>query len=175
VSTEQQTVLVVDDEPRFVRAHERWLQDDYEIRTATNGEQALEEIDSDVDVVLLDRKMPSMDGDEVVPEIRADDELADCVIIMISSVDPDFDIVELGFDDYLTKPATEESLKSTIQEGLEQRDSDEKCRELHALSTKRELLEERCSSAKLESDDRTVALDDRISTLREQIGSDCNA
>ncbi|MFB6105679.1 MAG: response regulator, partial [Halobacteriaceae archaeon] len=60
------TVVVVDDEEGIAEAYSYWLSDEYDVRTAQSGAGALETIDEDVDVVLLDRRMPDRSGDEVL-------------------------------------------------------------------------------------------------------------
>lgn len=168
------TVLVVDDEEKIVRAHQRWLQDDYDVLTAQGGEEALEKIDSQVDVALLDRMMPDLDGDEVVEEIRDRQDVQDCFLVMVSAAEPDFDIVELGFDDYVVKPAGEENLKSTIEDALEQEGFgyDEKIRELYSLASKRAVLKEHKTQHELEESDEKARLDDRIAELRDDINNE---
>ena len=106
------TVLVVEDETELAELYGLWLADDYDVRTATDGETALELVDDDVDVALLDRMMPDITGDEVLTELRSRGH--DCRVAMVTSVDPDFDIVEMGFDDYLSKPVTEAELCETV-------------------------------------------------------------
>ena len=59
-------VLVVDDEPDIAESYEMWLQEDHDVEMATSGEAALEALDESVDVLLLDRRMPEMSGDEVL-------------------------------------------------------------------------------------------------------------
>jgi len=168
------TVLVVDDEEKIVRAHERWLQDEYEVLTAYGGEEALATIDERVDVALLDRMMPDLDGDEVVDEIRSREDVQDCFLVMVSAAEPDFDIVELGFDDYVVKPAGEEPLKSTIEDALEQQGfgHDEKIRELYSLSSKRAVLKEHKTQRELETSDEKARLDDRIAQLRDEVNEE---
>ena len=74
----------------------------HDVRTAYGGEEALEKADEDVDLVFLDRQMPDMSGDDVLERVR--ERGLDCRVVMVTAVDPDFDIVEMPFDDYLTKP-----------------------------------------------------------------------
>jgi PAS domain S-box-containing protein len=133
-------ILVVDDEKHFVEAHARMLRDNYAVETAENGEKALDLIDNTVDVVVLDRQMPGMDGDEVASRIR--DEGFDCRVVLLTAVEPDFDIIELGIDDYLTKPASERDLIDCIEEVLEWTDYDDSMQDFFALSNKRDVLVE---------------------------------
>lgn len=80
-------VLVVDDEEDLANLYSQWLSDDYAVRTAYNGEQALERLDETVDVVLLDRRMPGLSGDDALNRIR--EREYDCRVAMVTAVDPD--------------------------------------------------------------------------------------
>ena len=71
--------------------------DRYETRTAYGGREALEAVDGSVDVVLLDRRMPEIPGDEVLGRIRTTGY--NCRVIVLTAVDPGPDIVEMHFDD----------------------------------------------------------------------------
>ena len=60
------TVLVVDDEPSLAELYSMQHAEEYEVRTATGGPEALDLVDEEVDVALLDRRMPRMSGDELL-------------------------------------------------------------------------------------------------------------
>lgn len=111
------TVLVVDDEPGLTDLFAAWLDEDYEVRTAYGGTTALDEIDDAVDLVLLDRRMPDLSGDEVLEEIR--ERGFECGVAMVTAVEPDFDIVEMGFDGYIVKPVSEDELHGIVERMLE--------------------------------------------------------
>ena len=69
-------ILVVDDEPIILRSIKTWLSDDFELSLVNSGETALEFLDMHpVDLVLLDYKMPTMDGPQVLDKIRCDERL----------------------------------------------------------------------------------------------------
>lgn len=108
------TVLVVDDDVALVELYAEWLSDAYEVVTATDGETALAlATEHDVDVALLDRRMPGTSGDEVLDAIR--ERGLDCRAAMVTGVDPDFDVVDIPFDDYLIKPVTGDDLERTVR------------------------------------------------------------
>ena len=99
-------ILVVDDDPAILRLLSTNLKArDYEVTTATNGEESLEAMQMDfIDLIILDIMMPEVDGVEVCRRIR---EWSDVPIIMLSARGDEKDKVkclELGADDYLTKP-----------------------------------------------------------------------
>jgi PAS domain S-box-containing protein len=151
-------VLVVDDERRYVEAHARMLREEYTVETAGGGQEALDVVDEAVDVVLLDRQMPGLDGDEVASKIR--DREIDCRIVLLTAVEPDVDIIELGIDDYLIKPAGKEDLSECIEELLEWNEYDNPMQDFFALSNKREVL--------LEEGGNDIAAD-QLSELEQRI------
>jgi len=101
-------VLVVDDEPDMLKVITwslNFQEPDWEVLTASEGEQALELVaQENPDIVLLDVAMPEMDGFEVLQEIR---RFSDVPVIMVTVREGELDKVrglELGADDYVTKP-----------------------------------------------------------------------
>ena len=99
-------ILIVDDDPAILRLLSTNLKArGYDVATATNGEESLEAVQRDfVDLIILDLMMPKVDGVEVVRRIR---EWSDVPIIILSARGDEHDKVkclELGADDYLTKP-----------------------------------------------------------------------
>jgi DNA-binding response OmpR family regulator len=117
-------VLVVEDEAEAADLYTKQLRDSYHVMTAYSGEEALEMIDPRVDIVLLDRRMPGLSGDEVLEEIRVRE--IPCRVIMVTAIDPDVEIIDLPFDEYLTKPVTGEELHETIERMLGRQDHDAK-------------------------------------------------
>jgi DNA-binding response OmpR family regulator len=107
------TILIVDDEAELTDLYAAWFAEDYDVRTAYSGKSAMEQFDSDVSLVLLDRRMPNYTGDEVLEDIRAHDH--DCQVAMLTAVDPDVDIVDLPFDEYIVKPVERDHLREVTQ------------------------------------------------------------
>lgn len=159
-------VLLVDDEERLADMYAKWLEDDYEVVVAYNGEEALEEIDDDVDVVFLDRRMPGMSGDEVLDEIRA--QGITCKVAMVTAVDPDFDIVEMGFDDYVVKPVTKDDLYEKVSQLLSRNDYQDKVQKYFALSSKKAALESEKTEEELMESEEFEQLKQELEELREE-------
>ena len=112
-------ILVVDDEPTIVRLMEFILaRQGHEMQVAVNGEEALEKIRAHApDLVLLDIMMPRIDGYEVARAVRADPATAGLPIIMLSAKAQEEDIrkgVEIGVDEYITKPFSPEHLVTVV-------------------------------------------------------------
>jgi DNA-binding response OmpR family regulator len=170
MSSESPVVLVVDDNKAIANTYTAFLSDEYSVRTAYNGKEALEELGPDVDVVLLDRRMPEVSGDAVLEEIQS--RQLDCRVVMLTAVDPDFDIIDMGFDEYLVKPIEREELNEVVEEMLERATYDDDFRRFLALVSKKATLEEEKSSAELEASDEYAKIEDRLSERRQQVGVD---
>jgi DNA-binding response OmpR family regulator len=167
-STGDPTVLVVEDEPRVAEAYAVWLREDYRVRIANGGEEALEILaEVPVDVVLLDRHMPDVTGDEVLVTLR--DWGLEPRVAMVTGVTPDVDILDLGFDDYLQKPVDAESLRATVERLLEPEPYESLQFELGSLRVKRNVLEVEQPAARLADDPRYRALCDRIERLEARV------
>jgi DNA-binding response OmpR family regulator len=133
------TVLVVEDERELADLFTDWLDASYDVRTAYSAERALEEFDEDVDVVLLDRRLPERSGDDVLEAVRERND--DCQVAMVTAVDPDYDILELGFDSYVVKPVDREDLESLVSRLLARSLYSEEVQQYFALASKRATLE----------------------------------
>lgn len=113
----QYKVLIADDDPN-VREILRifFEQHDIELIEAQDGEEALQKVERDLpDIIILDIMMPKMDGYEVCREVM---KTYDIPIIMLSAKGEEFDRVlglELGADDYVTKPFSPRELMSRIK------------------------------------------------------------
>ncbi|MGB9965452.1 response regulator [Halobacterium hubeiense] len=160
-------VLVVDDEANVAEAYALWLPDDYEVRTATNGERALEEADEDVDVVLLDRHMPDRSGDDVLERLR--ERGLDCRVAMVTAVDPDFDIAEMSFDTYLTKPVDQSEIRETVDQLLDLSSFDDRSRQFFSVSRKIGALEDEKRASELSDNETYQQLCERRDELSEEL------
>ncbi|WP_181684590.1 response regulator [Halorhabdus salina] len=165
--SEPPVVLIVEDEPDVAETYNLWLQDQYEVRMAGDGTEALELLDDDVDVVLLDRMMPGLSGDEVLKRIR--DSNSDCRVAMVTAVEPDFDILEMGFDSYLTKPIRSDELHETVSNLLERSEYDDLLQEYYSLVEKQATLEATKSSAELAESEQYASLTERVEDLQSDL------
>jgi len=98
---ETPTVLIVDDNRPLADGFAKALPDDYETLTAYSAAEARKSLHDDIDVVLLDRRLPDVPGDELLEEIRASDY--ECRVAMVSAEEP-HTARDLDYDSYLTKP-----------------------------------------------------------------------
>ena len=161
-------VLVVDDDPRVARVYAEQLRQRHTVRVAYSGTEALESLDADVDVVLLDRRMPDLTGDQVLERIR--ERELNCQVAMVTAVEPDFDIIEMDFDDYLFKPVTGEQLLSTVDHLLRRATYDAALQEFFSVASKRAALEAEKSYSVLQRSEEFAALTARFERLKEELG-----
>ena len=159
-------ILVVEDETELADLYSGWLSERYPVRVANDGPGALEEFDEDVEVVLLDRELPGMNGKAVLSMLR--DRGADCQVAMVTAVEPEVDVVEMGFDAYVTKPVREDELFELVDHLLHRRVYDENVRKLFAAISKQIALESEYSREELAEDPQYQYLLAEIETLREE-------
>jgi DNA-binding response OmpR family regulator len=161
------TVLVVDDEREVTDAYALRLRQRYgDVRTAYGGEEALAAMDDEVDVVLLDRRMP-YSGDRVLGEIR--EEGYDCRVIMVTAVDPGFGIVDMPFDDYLCKPIDREDLFAAVDQQLDAASYDDPLTEFFSLTAKLAVLEAERSPEQLAESGEYLRMQRRAEGLRDEL------
>jgi DNA-binding response OmpR family regulator len=115
--SEKVNILVVDDEPRYQRLVEVNLQsDDYDVQTASNGQEAVEKVANDQpDLILLDVMMPIMDGFTATERIR---EFSTVPIIILTAKGEERDRVrglDAGADDYVVKPFSAQELLARVR------------------------------------------------------------
>ena len=113
-------ILVIDDEPMIVESVSYNLkQEGYDVMTATDGETGLKLAETgDFDLILLDLMLPGMDGMEICQTIRKTSEIP---IIMLTAKEGEIDRVlglELGADDYVTKPFSMRELMARVKRVL---------------------------------------------------------
>lgn len=164
---DQPRILVIDDEKRVGQAFALWLDDRYRVETATSGKEGLAKLTDEFDVVLLDRHMPGLSGSEVLERIR--EAGYDCRVAMVTAVDPDLDIVDLPFDDYVSKPVDREALQAVIDRLLSIDQYDRRMGDLYAVGRTIAALEADSSRRRLEADDRYRELRERQAELEAEM------
>ena len=133
-------IMLVDDEVPFVEAMVRRLKKrDLEVKTAYSGQEALEALAEyqNTDVVILDVKMPGMDGIETLKKIKASYPLTEVVMLTAhATVESAIEGMKLGAFDYLMKPCDMEQLMGKIEEATKKkRGHEEKIREAKVKET----------------------------------------
>ncbi len=160
-------VLIVDDKPDVVGTYREQLDDTYTTQTANSGQEALEKLDTAVDVMLLDRRMPEMNGDEVLERVR-ERELG-CWVVMVTAVDPDMDMVTLDFDEYLVKPVSGAQLNDAVERMLKRDRLDEQIQQIVELGSKLATLEAKLNYEQLQQSERYTELREEFGQLRDSV------
>ncbi|MSQ83279.1 MAG: adenylate/guanylate cyclase domain-containing response regulator [Myxococcales bacterium] len=119
----REIVLAVDDVPRNLDVIEAALaREDWELRCATNGPDALRMVDDAVpDVILLDVMMPGMDGIEVCRQLKSKSHTRTIPVVLVTALDSPEDRVrglDAGADDFVTKPFHPSELRARIRAHL---------------------------------------------------------
>ncbi len=117
------TILVVDDDPGLRESFRLILEDEFEVLDVPDGTQALDIVRScQVDLVLLDIRLPGIDGLEVLERIKGLDEQLDVILVTaVKTVRTAVSAMKLGALDYLTKPFDEDEVLALIRRALDQR------------------------------------------------------
>jgi DNA-binding NtrC family response regulator len=128
--------MIVDDEAPFVETMTKRLKKrDLNVISAFSGQQALETLDKhqNVDVVILDVKMPGMDGIETLKKMKAAYPLIEVVMLTAhATVESAIEGMKFGAFDYLMKPCVMEQLMGKVNEATrKKRSHEEKIREAH--------------------------------------------
>lgn len=105
-------VLAVDDDHDQLERYEHHLGEEYQVRTAADGETALEVVSDETDVVLLDRDAPGIAADELLARIR--ETAYDCRVAIVTANESDEDVVNVGYEGCLTKPFSEPELTTVV-------------------------------------------------------------
>jgi predicted DNA binding protein/DNA-binding response OmpR family regulator len=174
-ASEVPRVLVVDDDKDLADTYAVWLSDRCEVDTAYGGVQARKRLDPDHDIVLLDRRMPGIPGDKVLEDIR--DRGIDCQVAMLTAVEPDTDIIDLPFDEYLVKPVTQTGLREAVDDLLLRAGFGEEAQDYFSMESKsealatrdRENLRDPGAADELQQSAEQARESERIQDLRDQL------
>ncbi|MBW2574538.1 MAG: response regulator [Deltaproteobacteria bacterium] len=131
-------VMLVDDEAPFVETMtKRLAKRNLKVLTSFSGEEALEmlDINRDTDVVILDVKMPGMNGTETLEKIRKQFPLIEVIMLTgHGTVEAAIEGMRLGAFDFLMKPCEIEQLMAKVQEATQKRrNHEEKIREAKVM------------------------------------------
>lgn len=167
MTDETPTVLVVDDERDLADLYAAWLEGDYDVVTVYGGAAAIEAVDEGLDVALIDRLMPSVTGDEVLEHIRS--EGYDCRVAMVTAVEPDFDIIEMGFDEYIVKPIREDGIRELVASLVTRSRYDDQLQEFFSLASKRAALQAQKPTRELRDSQAFAELTEELESMRSEL------
>ena len=161
------TVLIVEDEPDLLSLFEAYLEGSYDVRTASSGEEALDRLTDEVEVVLLDRNLPgSMMGRDVLEAIT---DRGEFMVAMVTAIEPDFGIIDMEVDDYVTKPVTRDDLTGVVQQLVARRDYEDQLADYFSLARKRGVLMDEKSPPELDQHEEFQRLETRLLELRDEL------
>ncbi|SFS92286.1 response regulator [Halostagnicola kamekurae] len=165
---ENPRVLMVDDEKKVADAYALRLEGVGEVTVAYGGEEALTVVGEQLtpDVVLLDRHMPGLSGDEVLDQLRGRD--LKTRVVMVTAIDPGLDIVDMPFDDYLSKPVDREDLHAAV---------DQQCQvlayellgEYFRLESTRAVIDAELPAGEVAADDRLADIEARRNDVKQRV------
>jgi len=162
-------VLIVEDEQDLADMYAAYLAE-YDTDIAYGGEAALDRLDeTSYDIVLLDRRMPVVSGNEVLAYIE--EASIDCRVAMVTAVNPDFDIIDLRIDDYVVKPVTREKLRETVARLVTLEAYNERMQRLTSKKLKRNVLQVEKTRAALSDSEEFQQLESEIAALEAEVDS----
>lgn len=171
------TVLVVEDEERLADLYTDYLSGTYNVRTAYGGVEAVDALSHGIDVAVIPRRMPVISGEEVIAGIE--ERGIQCRVAMVTETDPEFDVVDLGCDDYVVEPVGREELLGVVDRLLKLSQYNDLMRDLTAKKLKRNVLRVENSAAELENSrefrrlrDEIAETESRLDDIASEIGSD---
>lgn len=167
-SAREATVLIVDDEQALLDSYAAMLEMHYDVDTAAAGDEALDAVDHDTDVVLLDRRLPGWTGTEILREIR--ERGLDCQVLFCSAVVPDVDVLSVEPDGYLHKPVGIDDLTDTIERQLAIAEESEAVRKYERLDRLKEILEDTQPRARLSTAEQYQQLLDQLEQRARTVG-----
>ena len=156
-------ILVADDEPNIVRLLRLYLRNEgYDIVAAGDGREALDRFHAESpDLVLLDLMMPELGGFEVCSEIR---KVSSVPVLMLTARSEDVDKIvglEMGADDYITKPFNPREVVARVKAALRRRDWDRVEESEHEAAVE-------VGNVQLDPTSRDVTVDGALVKLRQR-------
>lgn len=183
-------ILVVDDNARNLQVIGNILkQYEYRLQFALSGEKVFDALlQTKVDLILLDIKMPEIDGYEVCRRLRESEEYADIPVIFVTAAYKDEESIAKGFAagavDYIVKPFFKDELAARVRTHLRLKKYQEYLRDLSRIDPLTRLFNRRAMIERIESEQRrsgrnrspyalVLADIDRFKSLNDQYGHNC--
>jgi two-component system, NtrC family, response regulator AtoC len=121
----EKTIFIVDDEDSILKMLSHWVKNqwNYEAKTFTNGNQFLNSLNENPDLVLLDIMLPDINGNEILQKIKQKDAMLPVIMLSAQgSVEVALDSIRLGAFDYFPKPIDKARLESAIRNAIKNYD-----------------------------------------------------
>ena len=165
---EEIRVLIVEDEDDLAEMYAEYIPE-YDTEVAYGGKEAIETLSESYDVILLDRRMPVVSGNEVLAAIE--ERKLPARVAMVTAVNPDFDIIDLRIDDYVVKPVTRAELRETVDRLLKLDEYNERMQQLTSKKLKRNILQVEKTRAALSESEEYEQLEAEIAELTAEVDS----
>ncbi len=166
-------VLVIEDDEEFAETVELWLEGAWDVRVAFDGDEGVEAFSSDIDVVLLDRRMPRMPGDDALTKLREQPGAAG--IAMMTAVDPGWEIAEMDYDMYLKKPVRQSEIRDAVAALHARVQYSPEIRTLLSVDSKIAWLRERFQADDLADSEQFQALTAQRNRLETELADELEA
>ncbi|ERG94594.1 response regulator [Haloquadratum walsbyi] len=167
MSSDKERILVVEDEPELADLYAVWLSTKYSVDVAYGAQEAITKADESFDIMILDRRMPEQPGRKVLREVR--DAEYRIQVAMVTAVEPDFDILEMEFDDYAVKPISREDMLNLVSNLIDRESYSELVNKMYELSEKKALLEERKDQRQLSDNGEYQQLIENLDSIKQQV------
>jgi DNA-binding response OmpR family regulator len=160
------TVLIIEDDGEQAAEYADWLEG-YAVRTAGDGEGALDALDGDVDVVLLDGDLADPPAEELLGQLRA--RQPDCQVGLLSGTSVGNEVLRLDMDEYVPRPLGRDELRETVARLVDHGAVEGAVETYLSLVARRRRIEARRDEADLADDERYRELTGEIAARRRQI------
>ncbi|QKY21290.1 HalX domain-containing protein [Halolamina sp. CBA1230] len=161
-------VLILEDEPDVAELYSTTVAaEGYDVDVANRLDEASAMVGGEYDIALLDRRLPDGHGEELLAEIR--DRELDIRVGMVTAVEPDFDIVEMGFDLYVLKPLSQGDLLDAVERLGARSQYDDRLQRTASLASKRATLEAEKPREALERNEQYQQLTDELDELDDEL------
>lgn len=168
------TILIVEDDPSLLTVYKDFLKDKYTVETAKNKKEALNKISENINIVLLDRRLPEHKGSEVL-EVMRENPKFDAKIAMLTGIAPNSDILDLPVDEYKTKPIDYSGMQDLVRTLLLQKKFELTSKRFFRLNSKRSALKEADKADTEAYNQVNQQVDkclDNINTILDEINND---
>lgn len=162
------TAIVVEDDDGLRQLYRLYLEDQYAVRAVGSGDAALDCATAvGPDIVLLDRDLPDMSGDEIARELRAAG--VEAPISMVTGTPPDSTVAELPIQDYVRKPLDGDDFDALLGRLRAHREAPPAISALFAMLTRRARLESALDADELTDSDSFRKLNRRIEARQREV------
>ena len=161
-------VLIVEDEPDVADLYQTTVESaGYDVDVANSVGTGADRLSGAYDIALLDRRLPDGHGEELLATIR--ERELDIRVGMVTAVEPDFDIVEMGFDLYVLKPLSQNELLDAVERLGTRSQYDDHLQRTAALASKRATLEAEKPREALERSEKYQQLTAELAELDAEL------